>query len=291
KHRVSLGRGEERRPPLVREVPRAYEAWVDTSQSGILAATTFFPDQNYRLAQSLAPEVLPSPVRGIRTRLSDSLESLPPAPAPLVRMCRCPLEHHEGMMTSAEAVAVAGSAQEHGRPKWPPDKPQVLGQPAPARVVVAALVWLLAGASMSSLNKWIFTVHGFGRPLLLSALHMLAAALACHWGAQRPVPHSIHRRVLLLSLTFGTSMACGNVGLSTVPLDLAQLATTTTPLFTMALSALLLGRRHHPLQFAAMGPLCLGAACSLAGELRAPPAGCGFLLVATCLRGFKSVQQ
>ncbi|XP_038947570.1 solute carrier family 35 member E4 isoform X1 [Rattus norvegicus] len=206
-------------------------------------------------------------------------------------MCRCPLEHHEVRMTSAEAIAVAGSAQEHGRPKWPPDKPQVLGQPALARVVVAALVWLLAGASMSSLNKWIFTVHGFGRPLLLSALHMLAAAVACHWGAQRPVPHSIHRRVLLLSLTFGTSMACGNVGLSTVPLDLAQLATTTTPLFTLALSALLLGRRHHPLQFAAMGPLCLGAACSLAGELRAPPAGCGFLLVATCLRGFKSVQQ
>lgn len=144
---------------------------------------------------------------------------------------------------------------------------------------------------MSSLNKWIFTVHGFGRPLLLSALHMLAAALACHWGARRPMPRSIQGRVLLLSLTFGTSMACGNVGLSTVPLDLAQLATTTTPLFTLALSALLLGRRHHPLQFAAMGPLCLGAACSLAGEIRAPSAGCGFLLVATCLRGFKSVQQ
>ncbi|CAH6988743.1 Slc35e4 [Phodopus roborovskii] len=193
-------------------------------------------------------------------------------------MCRCPLERHEGRMTSAEAAAVAGSAQEHGRLKWPPDNSQVLGQPARARVVVAALVWLLAGASMSSLNKWIFTVHGFGRPLLLSALHMLAAAC-------------IQGRVLLLSLTFGTSMACGSVGLSTVPLDLAQLATTTTPLFTLALSALLLGRRHHPLQFAAMGPLCLGAACSLAGELRAPSAGCGFLIVATCLRGFKSVQQ
>nr|AAD55791.1 putative phosphate/phosphoenolpyruvate translocator [Rattus norvegicus] len=35
-------------------------------------------------------------------------------------MCRCPLEHHEVRMTSAEAIAVAGSAQEHGRPKWPP---------------------------------------------------------------------------------------------------------------------------------------------------------------------------
>lgn len=105
------------------------------------------------------------------------------------------------------------------------------------------------------------------------------------------MPSGTRRQVLLLSLTFGTSMACGNVGLSAVPLDLAQLATTTTPLITLALSALLLGRRHHPLQFAAMGPLCLGAACSLAGELRTPPAGCGFLLVATCLRGLKSVQQ
>ncbi|XP_037673282.1 solute carrier family 35 member E4 [Choloepus didactylus] len=202
-------------------------------------------------------------------------------------MCRCRLEHHDSRMTSARA----GGTQVAGSPEWSPGSPQAVGRPGQARVAVVALVWLLAGASMSSLNKWIFTVHGFGRPLLLSALHMLAAALACRWGARRPLPGRTRHRVLLLSLTFGTSMACGNVGLSAVPLDLAQLATTTTPLFTLALSALLLGRRHHPLQFVAMGPLCLGAACSLAGELRAPLAGCGFLLVATCLRGLKSVQQ
>lgn len=206
-------------------------------------------------------------------------------------MCRCPLEQYDGRMTSVEPVAVAGGALVAGSPEWPHATPQTLGRPGRARVALAALVWLLAGASMSSLNKWIFTVHGFGRPLLLSALHMLAAALACYRGAQHPMPRGTHRQVLLLSLTFGTSMACGNVGLSAVPLDLAQLATTTTPLITLALSALLLGRRHHPLQFAAMGPLCLGAACSLAGELRTPPAGCGFLLAATCLRGLKSIQQ
>nr|KAF6467810.1 solute carrier family 35 member E4 [Rousettus aegyptiacus] len=206
-------------------------------------------------------------------------------------MCRCPLEQYDSRMTSVEPVAVAGGALVAGSPEWPHATPQTLGRPGRARVAIAALVWLLAGASMSSLNKWIFTVHGFGRPLLLSALHMLAAALACYRGAQHPMPRGTHRQVLLLSLTFGTSMACGNVGLSAVPLDLAQLATTTTPLITLALSALLLGRRHHPLQFAAMGPLCLGAACSLAGELRTPPAGCGFLLAATCLRGLKSIQQ
>ncbi|XP_006869368.1 PREDICTED: solute carrier family 35 member E4 [Chrysochloris asiatica] len=206
-------------------------------------------------------------------------------------MGRCPLEHHDGRMTTAEAAARVGGAQAAGRIEWRLGSPQDLRRPGRVRVALVALVWLLTGASMSSLNKWIFTVHGFGRPLLLSALHMLVAALACHWGAQRPLPGRTRCRVLLLSLTFGTSMACGNVGLSTVPLDLAQLATTITPLFTLALSALLLGRRHHPLQFIAMGPLCLGAACSLAGELRMPPAGYGFLLAATCLRGLKSIQQ
>ncbi|XP_075390283.1 solute carrier family 35 member E4 [Tenrec ecaudatus] len=206
-------------------------------------------------------------------------------------MCRCPLEHHDGRMTSAEAALGGDGARVAEPPEWTLGIPQALRRPGRARVALAALVWLLAGASMSSLNKWIFTVHGFGRPLLLSALHMLAAALACRWAARRPLPGRTRRRVLLLSLTFGASMACGNVGLSAVPLDLAQLATTITPLFTLVLSALLLGRRHHPLQFVAMGPLCLGAACSLAGELRAPPAGCGFLLAATCLRGLKSVQQ
>ncbi|XP_036304754.1 solute carrier family 35 member E4 [Pipistrellus kuhlii] len=206
-------------------------------------------------------------------------------------MCRCPRGHHDSRMTSAETAAAAGSPRGAGSPAGPPDTPEAPGRPGRARVATAALVWLLAGAGMSSLNKWIFTVHGFGRPLLLSALHMLAAALACHRGARRPMPSGTRCQVLLLSLTFGTSMACGNVGLRAVPLDLAQLATTTTPLITLALSALLLGRRHHPLQFAAMGPLCLGAACSLAGELRAPPAGCGFLLAATCLRGLKSIQQ
>lgn len=30
----------------MREVPKAYKAWVGTSQSGILATTTFFPHQN-----------------------------------------------------------------------------------------------------------------------------------------------------------------------------------------------------------------------------------------------------
>ncbi|KYO31830.1 solute carrier family 35 member E4 [Alligator mississippiensis] len=87
------------------------------------------------------------------------------------------------------------------------------------------------------------------------------------------------------------SLACGNLGLHYVQLDLAQLVYTTTPLFTLALSRGLRGTCHHPLQYAAMGPICLGASVSLLSEVHFSRPGCCFLLAATCLRALKSIQQ
>ncbi|XP_074149764.1 solute carrier family 35 member E4 [Sminthopsis crassicaudata] len=169
------------------------------------------------------------------------------------------------------------------------------GPGGPGRVLATVLVWLVAGTGMSSLNKWIFAVHGFRYPLLLSALHMLAAVLVGYPLAGRrargPLAARARRRVFLLSLTFCATMACGNLGLTYVHLDFAQMVYTTTPLFTLALSRALLGKRHHPLQYAAMGPICLGAACSIMGEMHFHRAGCCFLFAATFLRGLKSVQQ
>ncbi|XP_019394958.1 PREDICTED: solute carrier family 35 member E4, partial [Crocodylus porosus] len=91
--------------------------------------------------------------------------------------------------------------------------------------------------------------------------------------------------------TFCASLACGNLGLHYVQLDLAQLVYTTTPLFTLALSRGLRGTCHHPLQYAAMGPICLGASVSLLSEVHFSRPGCCFLLAATCLRALKSIQQ
>uniref|UniRef100_A0A7N4NH38 Sugar phosphate transporter domain-containing protein n=1 Tax=Sarcophilus harrisii TaxID=9305 RepID=A0A7N4NH38_SARHA len=197
-------------------------------------------------------------------------------------------------MTSADGAPAAPPLL-----PWKP-APRARGQgQCPAggrgRVLATVLVWLVAGTGMSSLNKWIFAVHGFRFPLLLSSLHMLTAALVGYPLAGRrargPLPARARSRVLLLSLTFCATMACGNLGLTYVHLDVAQMVYTTTPLFTLALSKALLGKRHHPLQYAAMGPICLGAACSIMGEMHFHRAGCCFLFAATFLRGLKSVQQ
>ncbi|XP_065707976.1 solute carrier family 35 member E4 [Patagioenas fasciata] len=182
---------------------------------------------------------------------------------------------------------------------WKPDPGQADGaQPPPGPslpLTLTVLAWLGTGSTMAGLNKWIFATHGFRYPLLLSALHMLSGVAVGYplgWarGPAPPAPRP-RARIYLLSLTFCTSVGLGNLGLSYVQLDVAQAVATTTPLVTLLLSGLLGGRRHHPLQYVAMGPVCAGAACSIAGGLRFHQPGCAFLLAATVLRSLKSLQQ
>ncbi|KAL7986718.1 hypothetical protein Chor_013001 [Crotalus horridus] len=141
-------------------------------------------------------------------------------------------------------------------------------------LVATVLTWLATGSTMSSLNKWIFAIHNFRYPVLLSSLHMLTAVVVGRSLARLQARGSGHPalqpkarlQVFLLSLTFCSSVAFGNLGLNHVQLDFAQMVYTTTPLFTLMLSELLLGKRHHPLQYLAMGPICLGASLSIVGE-------------------------
>ncbi|XP_026874892.2 solute carrier family 35 member E4 isoform X1 [Electrophorus electricus] len=166
----------------------------------------------------------------------------------------------------------------------------------------AVVVWLVTGTTISSLNKWIFAVYNFRYPLLLSALHMLTAVvvdygLVKYWVARRTrtdgpdLTRSVRRKVLLLSLTFCASIALGNVGLSYVQLSFAQMIYTTTPIFTLAISSLVLGKQHHVLKYTAMMPICLGASFSILGEVQFDQTGCFCVLAATLLRGVKSIQQ
>ncbi|XP_078523194.1 solute carrier family 35 member E4 [Lissotriton helveticus] len=169
-------------------------------------------------------------------------------------------------------------------------------------ICAAVFVWLATGTTIASLNKWIFHVYNFQFPLLLSALHMLTAILVVlpllRYGLVKlkdgeggALSASARLRVFLLSVSFCASIAFGNLGLIRVQLSFAQMTYTTTPLFTMALSRVLLGTRHHLLKYAAMMPICLGASFTIMGEVQFHLAGCFFLFVSTFLRGLRAVQQ
>lgn len=166
----------------------------------------------------------------------------------------------------------------------------------------AVVVWLVTGSTISSLNKWIFAVFNFRYPLLLSALHMLTAIVVDygliklrvirHIGIrEQDLTPSAKCKVFMLSLTFCASIAFGNMGLNYVQLSFAQMIYTTTPIFTLAISTLVLGKQHHILKYTAMMPICLGASFSIMGEVQFDQTGCLFVFAATMLRGVKSIQQ
>ncbi|KAL4609234.1 solute carrier family 35 member E4-like [Arapaima gigas] len=187
-----------------------------------------------------------------------------------------------------------------GRWRWRRRRP-----PETLYLLPAVSVWLVTGTTISSLNKWIFSVYNFRYPLLLSALHMLTAIvvdysllklqLVPHAEAAAPGDGRLRAeakcKVFLLSLTFCASIALGNMGLSYVQLSFAQMIYTTTPIFTLAISSLVLGKQHHVLKYTAMMPICLGASFSVLGEVQFDQTGCLFVLAATMLRGVKSIQQ
>ncbi|KAJ8347037.1 hypothetical protein SKAU_G00284380 [Synaphobranchus kaupii] len=186
--------------------------------------------------------------------------------------------------------------------------PKLEATPAAARpsemlhLLSAVFVWLVTGTTISSLNKWIFAVYNFRYPLLLSALHMLTAIVVDYGliklrlvqhraGGEQDLTASAKFKVFLLSLTFCASIAFGNVGLNYVQLSFAQMIYTTTPIFTLAISTLVLGKQHHILKYTAMMPICLGASFSVMGEVQFDQTGCLFVFAATMLRGVKSIQQ
>uniref|UniRef100_A0A8C5Q1J0 Solute carrier family 35 member E4 n=1 Tax=Leptobrachium leishanense TaxID=445787 RepID=A0A8C5Q1J0_9ANUR len=184
-----------------------------------------------------------------------------------------------------------------------PDQPPVFKGTNKLYLITAVLIWLITGTTISSLNKWIFAVYNFRYPLFLSSLHMLTAVLLNYpllrYGLVKlkaddeevALRTGAKFKVFLLSLTFCSSIAFGNLGLSCVQLSFAQMIYTTTPIFTLVLSKVFLGARPHTLKYTAMVPICLGACFSIIGEVEFDHIGCFYLFASTFLRGLKTIQQ
>ncbi|KAM4053267.1 solute carrier family 35 member E4 isoform 1-T4 [Anomaloglossus baeobatrachus] len=211
-------------------------------------------------------------------------------------MCLAPSRKDEVEMESSDRTSPASIM--HPKPDQAPQE-RVTSK---LYLIAAILTWLITGTTISSLNKWIFAVYNFKFPLLLSALHMLTAILLDYpilrFGLIRvnaddelTLNTGARFKVFLLSVTFCSSIAFGNLGLSCVQLSFAQMIYTTTPIFTLALSKLFLGTKHHALKYTAMIPICLGACFSIIGEVQFDQTGCIYLFASTFLRGLKSIQQ
>lgn len=142
--------------------------------------------------------------------------------------------------------------------------------------------WFVLNISIGTVNKSVFYFHHFEYPVFLTAMHMLtcyALGYVVHKCMNRgasfrnPSP-SQRTRLWILSLLFAISVASGNIALKHVFVSFAQMLGATTPLVTILLSAIILGKSYTFWQYFSMVPITCGVMLCTYGEINFHLLGC-----------------
>lgn len=166
--------------------------------------------------------------------------------------------------------------------------------------ISAICCWFTLNICMGNLNGWILKHHGIAYPVVLTTLHMV-----CCWGLSalclvvrnQPAVHAMSisdvtsSKVQSLSYYFCASVACGNIALRYIFVSFSQMVTAASPLFTICLMWLMVGKRYSRLTYLSMLPMCGGVMLCTAGELNFNIIGFVTVVASTLLRGVKSIVQ
>lgn len=98
-------------------------------------------------------------------------------------------------------------------------------------------------------------------------------------------------QVAVLSVAFTIAIILGNASLRYIPVSFNQAIGATTPLFTAALGFLMMGTRETVATYVALVPVVLGIVVASGFEPSFNMLGFIICVLATALRGFKSVLQ
>lgn len=207
-----------------------------------------------------------------------------------------PTELEDTSLLSPDSSSRQPSPSASAAPKLEP-QPQPEG-PGMGRAAVAVVFWMCLNITIGNLNGWILKKHAFAYPVLLTSIHMVVcwvcSGVALQLDAFRPksaVSSATLRKVAGLSVTFCLSVTCGNVALRFIYVSFAQMVTAASPLFTMGLMFLAVGKRYSRTATLSMVPMCGGVMMCTAGEVNFNLVGFSAVIAATLLRGVKSIMQ
>jgi len=185
----------------------------------------------------------------------------------------------------------------------------------PASLATAAVItaWYVSNTAILLMNKALLSSYGFRRPVLLTLAHMLACTLLGEVGkwagfepsaaAAAPAPSSAsspsspspagppRSKVAVLAAAFCGAVVLGNVSLRFIPVSFAQAIGSTTPAFTAAFAAAMLGAREAPAVYATLVPVVIGVVIATGFEPSFHAFGFGAAVAATAARAFKAVLQ
>ncbi|KAI0342426.1 TPT-domain-containing protein [Trametopsis cervina] len=158
-------------------------------------------------------------------------------------------------------------------------------------------VWLALYFTLNLLltlsNKSVLT--GFPFPYSLTALHTLCSAvggLVLRWQGVY-IPKSLTRReeysLAMFSLLYGLNVAVSNVSLNLVTVPFHQVVRAVTPIFTLILSAILLGTHVNKASVVSLAPVIIGVIFATYGDYYFTLWGLVLTLVGTVLAALKTI--
>eukprot|EP00892_Ulva_mutabilis_P011373 jgi/Ulvmu1/8608/UM046_0006.1 len=158
--------------------------------------------------------------------------------------------------------------------------------------------WYLSNIGVILLNKFLLSYYGFKFPVLLTLLHMIACSVLTVTTAllnlvpyQRIKSWNQFWKVTVLSVAFTIAIILGNASLRYIPVSFNQAIGATTPLFTAALGFIMMGTTESLATYLALVPVVLGIVVASGFEPSFDMLGFIICILATALRGFKSVLQ
>ncbi|KAF9363934.1 UAA transporter [Mortierella sp. NVP85] len=156
-------------------------------------------------------------------------------------------------------------------------------------------MYFLLNLSLTIYNKAILSTFHFGFPWTLTGIHTLCSGVGALVMAKMGyfTPAQLGERenmvMLMFSFLYTLNIAISNVSLNEVSVAFHQVVRAMTPVFTIAISLLFLGKRYSFMTYVSLMPLLLGVYMATVGDYSYTAMGFFLTVLGTVLAATKTV--
>ncbi len=174
-------------------------------------------------------------------------------------------------------------------PRQPPRPASRQVQP----VVFSLFLYFFLNLLLTLYNKYV--LFRFPFPYTLTAVHALSSAIGSYALSRRrffdstPLSARQNLAIVAFSLLYTLNIAVSNVSLQMVTMAFHQVVRSTTPLFTLLLSAYILRTSCSVKKLVSLLPVVIGVSFTTYGEYQFTPLGCVLTVLGTGLAAAKTV--
>lgn len=156
-------------------------------------------------------------------------------------------------------------------------------------------MYFFLNLALTIYNKAILSTFQFGFPWTLTGIHTLFSALGSYsmarMGYFKPAQLGEQENMVMLMFSFlyTLNIAISNVSLNEVSVAFHQVVRAMTPVFTIAISLLFLGKRYSFMTYLSLVPLLLGVYLATVGDYSYSAMGFFLTVLGTVLAAIKTV--